>query len=124
MLEIMNFLKPGSAINIWTMKHGALIISCFFIYWIFSMILSRVELFEKKDIQLKVYFGCMMPLLIYTLLGSALLLFSAFHYKQTGMSLGYSIPYLGATIITWALGWQLAGKIDKRLREIGRRERK
>lgn len=121
MMEILNFLKPASGIGIWAIKHGLLILGCFLLFWILCLILSRVDLFEEKDIQLKVYFGCMVPLLIYLLSASALLLITAYHDKQTGISLGYCMPYLAAAIITWCLGWQLSRKISKRIVEKERR---
>jgi len=108
--------------SIW---RGFLFLICsFLLVWLMASILSRTKIIIQDDAELKVHFGSLISLNIYTIIIVILLLFIGIHYKGLDISLWHILPYLVALFISFFLALNLSNKIHSKLLEIRNKRRK
>jgi hypothetical protein len=92
--------------------------------WITASTFSRTKLIIKNDAELKVYFGSLIALGIYSIIVVFFLFLIAIHYKGIDISLWYAMPYLFMLFLSFFFSLDLSNKIRAKILEIKNRGRK
>jgi len=118
---ILEFFEPDNVLNIWIGKFFLVSISSYFFVWILALIFCRVGWKVGGDNQLKVYFSWLFPFVFHMLLTGIFLILASFHFKQVGISLGYSIPYALLVLLSGNYANTINNKIKERTKKLERR---
>lgn len=110
MNEMAAFFEP-SYLDIWAIKMLCQIGAAFVVIWVIACILSRIHWSDKGSAILNVYFGWLIPITLYALVGTFFLIASTMYYKEMGISLWFSTAYLFLVLGSGAVGINLSLKI-------------
>ena len=123
MTFILEFFEPKEWLDLlW--KVFLFSISSLVFVWITASIFSRTKLIIKNDAELKVYFGSLLALGIYSIIVVLFLFLVAIHYKGIDISLWYTMPYLVMLFLSFFFSLDLNNKIQTKLSEIKSKRRK
>lgn len=118
---ILEFFEPTNGLSIWIGKFILISIISYLVTWLIAFILCQVGWTVSGDNQLGVYFAWMGPFMLHLILSGVVILFTAIHFKQLGISLGYSIPYMLLILISWNCAYTLNSKVKERIKKLERR---
>lgn len=113
---ILEFFEP-MILGEWFGKLLLLVAGSFVFIWLLALILSQMQAFTKKNIELAVYLGWLTGFAIYTLLMAIFLIMISVHYKRLDISLWHSVPFLLIIIVSDLVGLSLFNKIRGKLSE-------
>ena len=117
---IMEFFEPTNGFNIWLGKFIIISVGSYLAVWLLAFIFCRVRWIDADDNQLRVYFAWMIPFILHLILSGVVIIFTAIHFKQVDISLGYSIPYLLLTLLSGNWVYTLTSKVNERVRKLER----
>lgn len=123
METILEFFEPTKGFNIWLGKFILITVGSYLVVWILALILCRVRWIAANDNQLRIHFAWMVPFILHLILSGVVIIFTAIHFKQLGISLGYSIPYMLLILISWNCAYTLNSKAKERIKKLERRLR-
>ena len=118
---ILEFFEPTNGLSIWIQDFTLVFIIPYIVIWFLALILVWVGWKAGGDNQLRVYFAWMIPFILHLILSGVVIIFTAIHFRQLGISLGYAIPYILLILISWNCAYTLNSKVKERIKKLERR---
>lgn len=114
---ILEFFEPTNGFSIWLGKFFLLSIISYPVVWLLALILCRVGWIGSNS-QLRIYFAWMIPLMLHLIFSGVIIIWTAIHFKQNGISLGYSLPYLLLILISGNCAYTLNSKVKEKIKKL------
>jgi hypothetical protein len=118
---ILEFFEPVNGLDIWIRKFVLVSIISYLVVWGLALIFCWGGWKVGGSEQLRVWFAWMIPLILHLSLSGALIVFTAIHFKQLDISLGYSLPFIVLILISGNWAYTLNRKVKERLKRLERR---
>lgn len=121
MYELAEFLEPNDFLP-WLIRVIGMIAGSYVLVWLVAIVISRLNIFDRDDALLRVYFGWMIPLAVHCMVWATLGLFQATYFVELDISLWYCLLFVAPVVVSAVWGQDHCDNALVRLKRLEKRQ--